>query len=125
MPLVACTVARNFVRPIGGVAFHSADPVDAAGTTMPETAMNEDAQAPGVEDQVRCAREASIMKAEAQALTVKVTAHQKLGRSIPATDTPHIPAALFLADFIHRLWFAACFREGTDTQEEYDLPTAA
>lgn len=69
--------------------------------TVPEAAVNEDDSAMSFENDVRIARQRSLMNAKPKSQPVERSSHKQLGAGISAPNTPHNVAALFGRPRVH------------------------
>lgn len=70
----------------------------ATSMSMPEAAMNEDDASILREDEVRSARERSIIGLEPQTCSMQIAADQQFGLRVTSSDPPHHQRSLFRAD---------------------------
>ncbi len=93
---IAVLVSRDF----GSPEFRpcSWQPKQCAVMAMPEAAMNENDGAEAWEDHVRTARQVLDVQAEPEACRMEATAQEHLGAGVMATDSAHVPPALFRSE---------------------------
>jgi hypothetical protein len=112
MAFVASTVRFNFRNPVRGIRLNLAPTVDAAWTSVPEAAMDKDANAAGWEDEVGPPRQIVGPEAITKADGMKMAAHGELGRRVLAADASHDLATSGWRYLVHELskfpvWYEA------------------
>lgn len=101
LTLVTGLVALNLLRPEVDIGLRHAE-IAASLMTMPEAAIDKDAATIPPQHKVRVSRQATVVKAVAEALPPQITPHNHLRLRVLGSDCRHVVVPL-LADDCHIL----------------------